>query len=78
MIDFVNMETLELNVAKRAILKTRHVILVRALVLLVDVNVDIQEYPAVQNAVLVSMVTTVMNHVMDVYQTPVIENLVSA
>jgi hypothetical protein len=45
---FVNMETLELNVAKRAILKTRHVILVRALVLLVDVNVDIQEYPAVQ------------------------------
>jgi hypothetical protein len=24
------------------------------------------------------MVTTVMNHVMDVYQTPVIENLVSA
>jgi hypothetical protein len=24
------------------------------------------------------MVTTVMNHVMDVYQTPVLENLVSA
>jgi hypothetical protein len=35
------METLELNVAKRAIVKTRHVILVRALVLLVDVNVYI-------------------------------------
>ena len=34
--------------------------------------------PAVQNAVLISMVTTVMNHVMDVYQTPVLENLVSA
>ena len=42
------METLELNVAKRAIVKPRHVILVRELVLLVDVNVDIQEYPAVQ------------------------------
>jgi hypothetical protein len=42
------METLELNVAKCAIVKTRHVILVRALVPLVDVNVDIQEYPAVQ------------------------------
>jgi len=27
---------------------------------------------------LVTRVTTVMNHVMDVYQTPVIENLVSA
>jgi hypothetical protein len=42
------METLELNVAKSAIVKTRYVILVRALVLLVDVNVDIQEYPVVQ------------------------------
>jgi hypothetical protein len=42
------METLELNVAKCVIVKTRHVILVRALVLLVDVNVDIHEYPAVQ------------------------------
>jgi hypothetical protein len=38
------METVELNVAKRAIVKTRHVILVRALVLLVDVNVDIEEF----------------------------------
>ena len=30
------------------------------------------------NVVLVTMVTTVMNHMMDVYQTPVIEYLVSA
>jgi hypothetical protein len=42
------MENLELDVPKRAIVITRHVILVRAHILLVDVNMDIQEYPAVQ------------------------------
>jgi hypothetical protein len=42
------MEHLELNVAKRVIVITRHVILVRARVLLVNGNVDIQEYPAAQ------------------------------
>jgi hypothetical protein len=42
------MENLELNVPKRVIVITRHVILVWAHVILVDVNVDIQEYPAVQ------------------------------
>jgi hypothetical protein len=42
------MENLEFNVPKRAIVITRHVILVRAHVPLVDENVDIQEYPAVQ------------------------------
>jgi len=44
----VNILDLELNIPKRAIVITRHVILVRAHVLQVDVNVDIQEYPAVQ------------------------------
>ena len=72
------MENLESNVPKRAIVITRHVIRVRAHVHLVDGSVDIQEYPAVQNVVLVTMATTVMNYMMDVYQTPVIANLVSA
>ena len=48
-IDFVNMENLELDVPKRAIVITRHVIRIRAHVHLVDGNVDIQEYPAVQS-----------------------------
>jgi hypothetical protein len=42
------MENLELDVPKRVIVIIRHVILVRAHILLVDVNMDIQEYPAVQ------------------------------
>ena len=59
-------EHLEITAIEIVTASTNHVILNTAHVLPVDVNVDITAVPVVQNVFLVTMVTIVKNHVMDV------------
>lgn len=77
-IKYVNQRHLELTVLRNVTVSTNHVIKALVHVLLVDVNVDIKRMPVVQNAVLVTMASIVINHVMGAYPIIVIGNLVFA